>query len=341
MNQLTNISVFIFVTLVTNRRRGEIEESNHYYPFGMLYGESVGSTNNRQPYKYNGKELQTAHGLNLHDYGARHYDAALGRWGAPDPLAEKYYSVSPYAYCSNNPINRIDPDGNADFWVNGKVIGNDGVDDQRILVIKTTQTSFSEGEHRVDGAGLSKKEFNATVDFIKANSGNPEAFQNNGMAYTNSIAIKSSADNRQAMVNEVSRDNGRGGTNDANNREYGGTISNGVVSIETPGSVANPSVNSEASISLPYGAGISRFHSHPSGTVVEGGTNSNTTSAVSSFGGQITTHSFNQPPSPTDVQNAGGNVNYVFGRGDNKVYVYTSAGVQAVIPMNRFVTPKR
>jgi hypothetical protein len=28
-----------------------------------------------------------------------------------DPLAEKYYSISPYAWCGNNPVNRIDPDG--------------------------------------------------------------------------------------------------------------------------------------------------------------------------------------------------------------------------------------
>jgi hypothetical protein len=31
-----------------------------------------------------------------------------------DPHAEKYYNVSPYAYCHNNPLNRIDPDGKDD-----------------------------------------------------------------------------------------------------------------------------------------------------------------------------------------------------------------------------------
>jgi RHS repeat-associated protein len=64
-----------------------------------------------QPYKYNGKELDTKKGLNWHDYGARHYDAALGRWFVVDPLAEKYYSISAYGYCLNNPVKFIDPYG--------------------------------------------------------------------------------------------------------------------------------------------------------------------------------------------------------------------------------------
>lgn len=50
---------------------------------------------------------------------------------------------------------------------------------------------------------------------------------------------------------------------------------------------------------------------------------------------------FNQFPSFVDVENASTGTYYVFGRGDGKVYVYTSVGVQAVIPMKRFVNPKR
>ncbi|MDR1114762.1 MAG: hypothetical protein LBL33_01150 [Tannerella sp.] len=37
--------------------------------------------------------------------------ADIGRFTTPDPLAEKYYHISPYAYCANNPIKYIDPDG--------------------------------------------------------------------------------------------------------------------------------------------------------------------------------------------------------------------------------------
>ena len=86
---------------------GAVEETNHYYPFGGVFA----SSGNIQSYKYNGKELDAKKGLNWYDYGARHYDVALGRLTIVDPSAENYFNSSPYAYCGNSPINRIDPDG--------------------------------------------------------------------------------------------------------------------------------------------------------------------------------------------------------------------------------------
>ena len=65
-----------------------------------------------QPYRFNAKEDQSFTCVPLLDYGARFYNPTLARWTTPDPLAEKYYSISPYAFCGNNPIKYVDPDGN-------------------------------------------------------------------------------------------------------------------------------------------------------------------------------------------------------------------------------------
>ena len=92
---------------VVAAKDGNVEETNHYYPFGGVFA----SSQNVQPYKYNGKELDTKKGLNWYDYGAREYDAVLGRFTTMDPMAEKYYAVSPYTYCVNNPIKFVDPTG--------------------------------------------------------------------------------------------------------------------------------------------------------------------------------------------------------------------------------------
>ena len=91
---------------------GSVQQVTNYYPFGAPYADASGSTNSDfQPYKYNGKELDKMHGLNTYDYGARQHDPILARWDRIDPLCEKYYNVSPYNYCGNNPIILVDPDG--------------------------------------------------------------------------------------------------------------------------------------------------------------------------------------------------------------------------------------
>lgn len=95
--------------VVLHQNGTTVEQVNHYYPFGGLFGEGTATSN--QAYKYNGKELDRMHGLDWYDYGARMSDAVLGRFMSIDPSAESYYNNSLYAYCGNNPITRIDPDG--------------------------------------------------------------------------------------------------------------------------------------------------------------------------------------------------------------------------------------
>ena len=88
---------------------------NHYYPFGNTFGEYNHCDENTdlQRYKFNGKELDLVHGMRLYDYGARMYDQILGCWTSVDPMAEKYYHISPYVFCENDPVNKIDMHGDS------------------------------------------------------------------------------------------------------------------------------------------------------------------------------------------------------------------------------------
>lgn len=89
---------------------GEVAERNDYYPFGLRWNDAEQRvTDNR--YRYNGKEDQSFAGIPYSDYGARMYDPCLVVWHGVDKSLEKYYSISPYTFCVNNPINAVDWDG--------------------------------------------------------------------------------------------------------------------------------------------------------------------------------------------------------------------------------------
>ena len=94
-----------------------VKETVNYYPFGSEMkmqdpAQMAGDT--WQPYRFTGKELDQQNSLNWYDFGARWFDVAgVPMWTSVDPLAENYYSISPYTYCENNPVNAIDPDGRA------------------------------------------------------------------------------------------------------------------------------------------------------------------------------------------------------------------------------------
>ena len=126
-----------------------------YIPFGLTFNSMKGSPKNL--YTYNGKEEQEETGWL--DYGARMYDAALGRWNHIDPLSEELYHLSPYNYGENNPLRFIDPDGqlSTDVIKNEDntytVVGGDANDgDKNIYVVNqnkdgtTTRTGESIGE---------------------------------------------------------------------------------------------------------------------------------------------------------------------------------------------------
>ena len=93
-------------------------EQNDYYPFGTRIAGTAGAASDSLDYanrdRFCGKEEQDfspSLNLRLLDFSARYYDPFTCRWTTQDPLAEKYYSLSPYTYCANNPQNMADPEG--------------------------------------------------------------------------------------------------------------------------------------------------------------------------------------------------------------------------------------
>jgi RHS repeat-associated protein len=288
-----------------------------YYPFGLEI--PVSGTSDNQ-YKYNGKEYQDEAKLNWLDYGARFYDPVIGRWHAVDPLAEKHFEYTPFAYVFNNPILLIDPFGLDSTYYNeaGTQLyqtTGDGGQSNCNYVIKTSRTTdevYNENEDNDPQKGTSnpisvESALNTENQILNGNL--------SGEHMSNVVKLNNNA-TMEAMVKIVSQDDGSGGTSDANNREYSGKISNGTVVEGTPGPVNDPSKGIMATSSLAVGPNEITFDSHPSG----------------SKGNFI----WAQPPSQQDINNCTARINYTFGMRTNTIYVYNSSGVIATLPIKVF-----
>ena len=97
------------VRITRNSQGYYADQSLEYYPSGVLFDRST--EKERQPYMFGGKELVSMHGLNEYDFTGRWQYSIIPSFTSMDPLCEKYYSVSPYVYCLNNPLKYVDPDG--------------------------------------------------------------------------------------------------------------------------------------------------------------------------------------------------------------------------------------
>ena len=95
----------------TSGSTGALEQLTAYYPFGGVITDLGTKQTSGQPYRFGGKELITANGLNEYDFGARQYYSAVPGFSKPDPCCEGFYHLSPYLFCGNDPVNNIDPTG--------------------------------------------------------------------------------------------------------------------------------------------------------------------------------------------------------------------------------------
>ena len=96
------------------------------------------------PQSFTGKERDSETGFSY--FGARYYDSDLmTSWLSVDPMADKYPGLSPYAYCANNPVKLVDPDGrmisDGDYFdQNGKYLGSDSRKDAKVYILNENQT---------------------------------------------------------------------------------------------------------------------------------------------------------------------------------------------------------
>ncbi|MCY1546822.1 hypothetical protein D9M68_828420 [compost metagenome] len=112
------------------------------------------------------------------------------------------------------------------------------------------------------------------------------------------------------------------------------------------GPVSNPKTSSHASIEFTIDENTRAiFHGHPSGEIEEGPAPQNgnvgSSSNIDMGGGTRTKYSYNQAPSSVDFNHIGNLKGYQFGRSNGTVYIYNSSGIQATLPMKRFVNPKK
>ncbi len=110
-NEETTAVEVYFDDFKVTQAKSAIVQQDEYYPGGATFNSYVRENSGPQKYLYNGKEYQEDLGLNLHDSHWRQYDPWILRTITTDPHAEKYYELSSYTWCANNPVNVVDPDG--------------------------------------------------------------------------------------------------------------------------------------------------------------------------------------------------------------------------------------
>ena len=95
------------------------------------------------PFTFSAKEKDAETGFSY--FGSRYYNSDLSIWLSVDPQASKYPSLSPYAYCANNPIKLVDPNGE-EWYVNqdGYIKEGNNKDDHTLYAVKGKENTFGD-----------------------------------------------------------------------------------------------------------------------------------------------------------------------------------------------------
>jgi RHS repeat-associated protein len=152
------------ITFYYSGTYAEVDQEAEYYPFGALFAQNNLDKNS---YLYNGKELNNEFFEN-YDYGARFYDPVIGRWHSVDPMANKYYSLSPYCYVANNPLKFIDTDGR-EIWIGFNVTKDDGTTVAQNVQYKEGKLYISGGKEYSGGNEYATKVQNDLNQLSKDN----------------------------------------------------------------------------------------------------------------------------------------------------------------------------
>lgn len=124
-----------------------------YLPFGVrMSGDGNQSGSGRSKwFGFGGKEnamisaelqntLNWTPGERYQHFGARTYDPFTCTFLQIDPMAEKYYGMSPYGYCAGDPVNMVDLDGLTDYFnSSGAMVYRDLVNNGEIRVVTSNQ----------------------------------------------------------------------------------------------------------------------------------------------------------------------------------------------------------
>ena len=108
-------------TMYVTDMQQSVVQSFLYAPYGEIISEyNTHAMGEAFPkYSFNAKELDEETGM--YYYEARYY--APPTFISRDPLMSEKHWLTPYHYCSNNPVGRVDPTGMMDDWYENELTG--------------------------------------------------------------------------------------------------------------------------------------------------------------------------------------------------------------------------